>query len=42
MMPWQGAYAELLFSPNYFPDFGPLELGYALLDFSERSRRFGK
>lgn len=42
MMPWQSAYAELYFSPLYFPDFGPPELRYAIADFSLRQRRFGR
>lgn len=42
MMPWQSTYAELYFTPKYFPDFDSQELSYALADFADRSRRFGK
>ncbi len=42
IMPWQGVYAELYFSPLYFPDFNPTELRLALEDYSQRDRRFGK
>lgn len=42
MMPWQSVYAELYFSPLYYPDFGAPELHLALQDFSNRHRRFGK
>ena len=39
---WQAAYAELHFSPVYWPDFGPAELQHALDDYAGRERRFGK
>ncbi len=42
MMPWQGVYAELFFSPLYFPDFTPVEFALALDDYALRKRRFGK
>jgi undecaprenyl diphosphate synthase len=38
---WQAAFAELVFSPVLWPDFGPDELRAAVLDFSRRERRFG-
>jgi len=38
---WQGAYAELFFSPKFWPDFGPEDLREAVIDFSRRERRFG-
>lgn len=38
---WQAAYAELLFSPVLWPDFGPDDLHDAILDFARRERRFG-
>lgn len=38
---WQGAYAELFFSQKYWPDFGPEDLTEAIMDFSQRVRRFG-
>ena len=39
---WQAAYAELYFSEKLWPDFDEAELDLALLDFSNRQRRFGK
>jgi len=38
---WQGAYAELHFSPRLWPDFGPEDLELALADYARRHRRFG-
>ncbi|MDR0920720.1 MAG: di-trans,poly-cis-decaprenylcistransferase [Oscillospiraceae bacterium] len=38
---WQGAYAELYFTDTYWPDFSPKELDKALLDFSNRKRKYG-
>lgn len=38
---WQCAYSELFFSDVLWPDFGPEALDEALLDFSQRERRFG-
>ncbi|MCC6944466.1 MAG: di-trans,poly-cis-decaprenylcistransferase [Thermomicrobiales bacterium] len=38
---WQAAYAELHFSPVYWPDFGPEHLQLALDDYASRERRFG-
>src|SRR5699024_3537771 len=38
---WQSAYAELFFSPKFWPDFGPDDLTEAAVDFSQRERRFG-
>ena len=40
-MVWQGAYAELFFTPVYWPDFGPDHLHAAIEDFALRERRFG-
>lgn len=39
---WQAAYAELYFTPIYWPDFGPEDLHAAILDYSRRERRFGR
>jgi len=39
---WQSAYAELYFSPKYWPDFNEEDLDIALTEFDKRSRRFGK
>jgi len=38
---WQSAYSEFYFTDVLWPDFTPLELDKALLDFSGRERRFG-
>ena len=38
---WQAAYAELHFTPQLWPDFGPSDVDAALLDFNRRRRRFG-
>lgn len=39
---WQVAYAELYFTPVFWPDFGEKELCEAILDFQKKERRFGK
>jgi undecaprenyl diphosphate synthase len=38
---WECAYAELLFTPVMWPDFGGPELAAAVNDFAARDRRFG-
>ncbi len=38
---WQAAYAEYYFTPTLWPDFGPEEVDQALLEYSQRRRRFG-
>ena len=38
---WQAAYAELVFTPTLWPDFGEAEFGDAIGQFSARERRFG-
>ncbi|MDR1777569.1 MAG: di-trans,poly-cis-decaprenylcistransferase [Desulfovibrio sp.] len=38
---YQCAYAELHFTPAYWPDFGEVHLRAALEDYASRSRRFG-
>jgi undecaprenyl diphosphate synthase len=38
---WEAAYAELLFLPMLWPDFGAAELEGALADYAIRERRFG-
>ena len=38
---WEAAYAELLFSPLMWPEFGPAALREAVRDFASRERRFG-
>lgn len=41
-MPLQAAYAELMFSEKYFPDFSPKDFEHALEEYGRRQRRFGK
>lgn len=38
---WECAYAELVFTPCMWPDFGAAELEAAVRDFQSRDRRFG-
>lgn len=38
---WECAYAELLFTGTYWPDFGELEFRAALAEFDRRDRRYG-
>ena len=38
---WQLAYAELLFSPVLWPDFGAADFAAALEEYATRERRFG-
>lgn len=40
-MLWQGAYAELYFTPVYWPDFDKEELRQAIIAYTQRDRRFG-
>jgi len=39
---WECAYAELVFSPTMWPDFGEADLLQAIRDFETRERRFGR
>ncbi len=39
---WQSAYAELYTCPALWPDFGPEAFDAALLEFAQRTRRFGR
>jgi len=39
---WQGAYAELFFSPALWPDFSDRDVDAALEFYSVRQRRFGR
>ncbi|MBM3631767.1 MAG: di-trans,poly-cis-decaprenylcistransferase [Alphaproteobacteria bacterium] len=41
-MLWQLAYTELVFLPQYWPDFTPDDLGQAIAQFQGRERRFGR
>jgi undecaprenyl diphosphate synthase len=38
---WQAAFAELYFSPVFWPDFGPDQLAEAVAEYGRRERRFG-
>ena len=38
---WECAYAELVFTPRLWPDFGAPDLATAVNDFRRRERRFG-
>jgi undecaprenyl diphosphate synthase len=38
---WQAAYAELWFTPVYWPDFDRENLYEAIRDYQKRDRRFG-
>ena len=38
---WQAAYAEWYFPPTYWPDFDKEELHRALVEYSQRERRYG-
>ena len=40
-LPWQIAYAELWVTPTLWPEFQPLDLRRAILEFQERDRRTG-
>ena len=39
---WQSAYAEYIFTPVLWPDFGPDALRDALAEYAGRRRRFGR
>lgn len=39
---WQIAYAELYFTPKFWPEFTREDFYEAILDFQQRERRFGK
>jgi undecaprenyl diphosphate synthase len=38
---WQAAYAELIFTPTLWPDFGEVEFEQAIGEYAARERRFG-
>ncbi|MDP1631878.1 MAG: polyprenyl diphosphate synthase [Caulobacter sp.] len=40
-LPWECAYAELVFQDVFWPDYGPDHLGAAIAEFRARERRFG-
>jgi undecaprenyl diphosphate synthase len=39
---WEGAYAELYFTPTLWPDFMEADLEAAMAEFHRRERRFGR
>ncbi len=39
---WEAAYAELVFTPVLWPDFGKNDLAAAVREFHRRERRFGR
>ncbi len=41
-MLWRAAYAELLFTDKYWPDYSEEDLDEALAEYASRKRRFGK
>jgi undecaprenyl diphosphate synthase len=41
-LPWQAAYAELVFVETLWPDFNRVELEKAVVEYQRRERRFGK
>lgn len=38
---WQAAYAEIVVTPTFWPDFSPEEFERCLYEYSTRQRRFG-
>ncbi len=38
---WQGAYAELVFTPTLWPDFSEADLDAAIDEYAQRQRRYG-
>ena len=38
---WQGAYAELVFTPTLWPDFREADLDAAIDEYAQRQRRYG-
>ena len=41
LLPWQSVYAEYYWEKDHFPDFTPEKMRAAIIDFSNRHRRFG-
>jgi undecaprenyl diphosphate synthase len=39
---WECAYAELLFTPRMWPEFGRADLEAAVSEYYSRERRFGR
>ena len=40
-LPWQSTYSEFIFMNILWPDFKPADLDQAILEYLQRSRRFG-
>ncbi|MFD6855556.1 undecaprenyl diphosphate synthase family protein, partial [Streptomyces diastaticus] len=40
-LPWHATYAELHFTPDYWPDVDRRDLWHALTTYCRRSRRYG-
>ncbi|HEY8190986.1 MAG TPA: undecaprenyl diphosphate synthase family protein, partial [Alphaproteobacteria bacterium] len=38
---WQGAYAEMVFTPTLWPDFTRADMEAAIREYAGRDRRFG-
>lgn len=38
---WQGVYSELYFTDTLWPDFSPVKLDKAIVEYQKRTRRFG-
>jgi undecaprenyl diphosphate synthase len=38
---WESAYAEMIFTPRMWPEFGTRDLADAIAEFHQRERRFG-
>ena len=40
-LPWQTAYAEMVFTDTLWPDFTPEDLKHCIAVYQSRDRRFG-
>jgi undecaprenyl diphosphate synthase len=40
-LPWQSAYAEMVFLPTLWPDMTRVQLWEAIEEYQQRTRRFG-
>ncbi|MFH8574093.1 polyprenyl diphosphate synthase [Streptomyces sp. NPDC017993] len=40
-LPWQSSYAELLFTPTYWPDIDRRDLWQSITTYTQRQRRYG-
>ena len=41
-MIWEGAYSELYFAPQLWPDFSDVHFDTALTEYAKRKRNYGK